>query len=121
MKKNLFALMLTTFFSFATASVFAQSEEEETPTVNSIPKWVSDNGYWVVETTTTNPSTSTLYFYNNDQVLVYKERVEGFVFNLKKRSIKMRLKKVLDQSVVAYEQRKQAAENEMWVMNILKK
>jgi hypothetical protein len=121
MKKNLFALMLTAFFSVATVSVFAQYTEEETTTVNSIPKWVSANGYWVVETTTANPSTSTLYFYNNDQVLVYKEKVDDFVFNLKKRSIKMRLKKVLDQSVVAYEQRKQAAENEMWVMNVLKK
>lgn len=121
MKKRLFAIAITLLFSFSTITVFAQNEEEERLTPVLIPKWVSENGFWVVETNINNPSSSILYFYNNEKVLVYKEKVEGVVINIKKRGIKMRLKKVLDQSIVAYEKRKHSAENEMWVINLLKR
>ena len=108
-------------FSFSTVAVFAQYEDEEITAVSPTPKWVSEKGYWVIESNKNNPSASVLYFYNNDNMLVYKEKVEGIVFNLKKRNTKMQLKKVLDQSVVAYEQRKHGTENEMWVVNVLKR
>jgi hypothetical protein len=121
MKKNFLTFTLTMLFSFATVAAFAQYDEEEKKTAAPTPKWVSDKGYWVIESNKNNPSTSVLFFYNNDNVLVYKEKVEGIVFNLKKRNTKMQLKKVLDQSVVAYEQRKHGAENEMWVVNVLKR
>lgn len=121
MKKNFLTLALTMLFSFLTVAVFAQYEDEEIKAVSPIPKWVSEKGYWVIESNKNNPSASILYFYNNDNVLVYKEKVEGIVFNLKKRNTKMQLKKVLDQSVVAYEQRKHGTENEMWVVSVLKR
>lgn len=78
-------------------------------------------GYWVVESNLHNPASSRLYFYNNDNVLLYTEDVEGMVINISKRRTKMKLKKVLEQSVVLYAQRKKAGENEMLVINTIRK
>lgn len=119
MKKNLSAMFLSLLLSLIATAAFAQ-QEEETVTPPPVPKWVSEKGYWVIESSKAKPSNNTLFFYNHDHVLVYKEKVDGFVFNINKRSIKMRLKKVLDQSVLAYEQKRTASENEMWVMNLLR-
>jgi hypothetical protein len=85
------------------------------------PKWVCENGYWVVETNRQQLKSNIVYFYNNDNELVYKENVEGVVLRLDKRRVKMNLKKVLNQSLVAYEAKKKAGENEMWVAAVLGK
>ena len=119
MKKIFFALSFTLLLSFVSVIAFAQSEEETTS--YPAPKWVSDNGYWIVESNIHSPKLNSIYFYNNDNVLVYKEKVDGVVINLKKRSVKMNLKKVLDQSVIAFNEKQKAAENEMLVMNLIKK
>ncbi|MGE5105912.1 MAG: hypothetical protein ACM3H8_00070, partial [Sphingobacteriales bacterium] len=66
------------------------------------------------------PDKSVVYFYTNDNVLVYKEKMNGVVLNLKKRKTKMQLKQVLEQSVYAYEQKHHSSENEMWVANTIK-
>lgn len=119
MKKILFATGFSLMLSFISVAALAQTEEGTTAI--STPKWVSDNGYWIVETNIHTPKINTIYFYNNDNVLVYKEQLNGVVIKLKKRSVKMNLKKVLDQSVTAYNKRQTAGENEMLVMNLLKK
>jgi hypothetical protein len=116
MKKNLFAAVISLFISVC---IFAQTEEEQNNHY-AAPKWVSEKGYWVIETSKQTPQNSIVYFYTNEHVLVYKEKVEGVVLNLNKRKIKMSLKKVLEQSVYAYEKMKKPAENEMWVMNIIR-
>ena len=122
MKKIFFAISFTLLLSFFSVAVFAQSEEEATETtVNPTPKWVSEKGYWVVESNIHTPKVSIIYFYNNDNVLLYKENVNGMVINLKKRRVKMGLKKVLEQSVLAFNQKQKAAENEMLVMNVIKR
>lgn len=119
MKKLLFAISFNLFFSLFSISVFAQTEEDQTKT--PVPKWVSDNGYWVVETNVKTPKINTIYFYNNDNVMLYKEKVEGVVIKLKKRSVKMNLKKVLDQSITAYNEKQKASEDQMLVANIIRK
>jgi hypothetical protein len=116
MKKIFFAAGLTLILSVAAVTVFAQTES----TAHRAPKWVSDNGYWVIETNTHTPKLNTICFYNTDNELVYKEKVDGVVINLKKRRVKMNLKKVLDQSVIAYNKTKKAAENEMLVINLIR-
>ena len=117
MKKILFATGLTLILSLAAVTVFAQTES----TAHRIPKWVSDYGYWVIETNTHTPKLNTIYFYNTDNELVYKEKVDGVVINLKKRKVKMNLKKVLDQSVITYNKTKKADENKMLVAMLVKK
>lgn len=119
MKKILFATCFSLMLSIISVTAFAQTEEGTTAI--STPKWVSDNGYWIVETNIHTPKINTIYFYNNNNVLVYKEQLNGVVIKLKKRSVKMNLKKVLDQSVIAFNEKQKAAENEMLVMNLLRK
>ena len=57
------------------------------------PRWVSDKGFWQIETNIKTPAKNIVYFYNNNNVLIYKENVDGVVFDLEKRRVKMRLKK----------------------------
>jgi hypothetical protein len=85
------------------------------------PKWVPENGYWVVETKGHEPKSNIVYFYNNNNELLYKETVEGVVMRLNKRRVKMNLKKVLDQSLLAYEAQHKTMENEMWVAALIRK
>ena len=67
-----FALIFISFCSFA-------QEEQKT----AIPKWASDKGYWVVEGNIHSPLDHTIRFYNNDDVLIYKEMVSGTKINFK--------------------------------------
>lgn len=116
-KQFLFAVMFSLISLFASAQTETNGEVDMIP----VPKWVSNKGYWVVESTLKNPKTSIVYFYTNENLLVYKEKVEGIVLNLKKTKIKMCLKKVLEQSVYAYAQRRAVSENEAWVASSFKK
>jgi hypothetical protein len=94
--------------------VFAQGKS------NVSPEWVSEKGWWMVEGNIHSPKQHTVYFYNNEGVLVYKEKLEGIRLKPNKRATQMRLKKVLETSVQAWEQQHQAKENESLVVNILK-
>ena len=118
MKKNLLVTITTLFIVI---SSFAQARDESDVNTYPTPKWVSENGYWVIETNLKTPDHSIVYFYTNKDVLVYKEELTGVVLNLKKRKIKMCLKQVLDQSVYAYEKLRKPSENEMWVANTIKR
>ncbi len=119
MTKNLFIACLALALAFSSATSFAQEENTE-PIAHHTPKWVSTTGYWVAESNINTPKHNTLYFYNNDDVLVYKETMDGVVLKLNKRRIKMRLKKLVDQTVTAYAQKQTAAENEMLVAKLIK-
>jgi hypothetical protein len=117
MKKNIVSTFSALFICFAS---FAQSAKENT-SVYPTPKWISDKGYWVVESNVHMPDKSIVYFYTNDNVLVYKEKLEGMVLNLKRRKTKMNLKQVLEQSVYAYEKNHRFSEDESWVAGLIKK
>jgi hypothetical protein len=110
--KTWMAAMVLSLFSLCS---FAQ-EETQTPA----PRWVSDKGYWVVEGNIHTPLNHTVWFYNNDDVLIYKEVVTGIKLNAAKRKVKMKLKKVLEASVVAWEKRRIPEENKDYVAAILR-
>ncbi|AXY76805.1 hypothetical protein D3H65_23650 [Paraflavitalea soli] len=116
MKKCLNLLVLTCLLMGSTAA-FAQNEED-TP-APATPRWVSEKGYWVVESNVHVPKQYTVRFYNNDQVMVYKEEVQGVVLKLQRRRVKMNLKKVLETAVLAWEKQRQTKENEGWVYNAI--
>ena len=97
------------------AAVFSQNNQHSTP------RWVSDKGWWVVESNIHTPKQNIVYFYNNDGILVYKEKIEGLRLNPAKRIIKMELKQVLETSVLAWEKQHQPKENESLVVNRLRK
>jgi len=85
------------------------------------PKWAPEKGYWVIETKDQEPKSSIIYFYNDNNELVYKENVEGVAIKINKRRVKMNLKKVLDQSLVAYAAQHKSRENEMLVATLIRK
>ncbi|MET0462163.1 MAG: hypothetical protein ABW007_03380 [Chitinophagaceae bacterium] len=74
------------------------------------PKWVSEKGYWVVEGNVNTPLNHTIRFYNNDDVLIYSERVEGIKLKANKRKVKMKLKQALESALLAFESKQQNME-----------
>ncbi len=115
MKKNLRTLILLVLFSIT--SIIAIAQESETA-VKATPKWISDKGYWVIESNIKTPTTSVVNFYNTANVLIYSEKVEGVRLNIKRKQTCMRLKKALDQSLIAWE--KLQPNNEQLVKTIFK-
>ncbi len=63
--------------------------------------WVPDNGYWVVESNIHNPGTNTFYFYDDNDSLVYSEKMEGRRINIKSKTTLKKLKALLDKSLLA--------------------
>ncbi len=117
MKKIFFTLSFTLIFiCFYTVSV-AQANKKSP----RYPKWIPGDGYWNVVSNINTPRVSTIYFYNNKEQLVYTEKMDNIVLKLNKRKVRMNLKKVLDQSLLAFNNNQRAAENEMLVMNLIKK
>lgn len=116
MKKNSGTLIALALFALVTVTAKAQkTENSETPA----PKWISKHGYWVIESNINTPKSSTIFFYNNNNTLVYTEKVEGVKLNVNRRKTLMKLKEVLDESLMAWRQQ-QSLKSEQLVKNIFK-
>ena len=112
MKKQLF---ITLFLGLLVQAIlFAQDKPRLTP------EWVSAKGWWVVESNIHTPKVNIVYFYNNDGVLVYKEKIEGLRINPTKKTIRMQLKQVLESAVVTWEKKHELREDQALVVNCLK-
>lgn len=83
------------------------------------PEWTSQKGWWMIEGNIHSPKQHIVYFYNNEGILVYKEKLEGVRLNPEKRKLKMQLKQVLEATVVAWEKERKV-DNEFLVANCLK-
>jgi hypothetical protein len=99
---------------FVKAALFAQDAPKS-------PSWVSNKGFWVVENNIHIPKQCVVYFYNNDGVLVYKEKVNGLRIDPSRKTTKLQLKQVLETSVLAWEQQHRSKENESLVVNQFRK
>lgn len=107
--------LLLSFFVLATVSVscFAQKEKHS--------KWVSDKGYWMIESNIKTPKSSIIYFFNNDNVMIYQEKVQGMRIKTKKQRTLTRLRAALEQAVVAWEKGIKPGENDLLVTTAFKK
>lgn len=86
------------FVAIFTLSYFvAPAQEQE----HSGPRWVSQKGYWVVEGNVKTPMTNTIRFYDNNDELIYTEKLEGVKLNVGKRKVRMKLKQVLESAILA--------------------
>src|SRR5262245_44684299 len=112
-----FPLLLTVLL---TTSMFCLAQDEEQSLPQKTPRYISEKGYWVVESNVKTPYHSIIHFYNNDNVLVYRENVDGVKINLDKTRTKMKLKKILEQSIVAWEKNHQRAVDQDWVARAFK-
>jgi hypothetical protein len=114
MKKMINTWMICMAICLFSISSFAQSEKQETP------RWVSDKGYWVVENNVKDPLNHIIRFYTNDDVMIYKETLNGVRLNTNRTKVKMKLKKVLEASAIAWEQKKVSEEEKQYLSAILK-
>jgi hypothetical protein len=70
---------------------------------SSLPNWISEKGYWVVESNLNDRLNHKIWFYNNQNVLVYQETVTGTRLNTSKRKLRMKLKRILEIAILASE------------------
>jgi mRNA-degrading endonuclease HigB of HigAB toxin-antitoxin module len=112
MKRYLYFLIV---LAMVHVSVVAQQEKPV------VPAWAPASGYWVAENNVKQPMNYTLYFYTDDHVLIYKENLEGVKLNLNSARVKKRLKKVLEKSLLAWQEYHKAKENEGLVINLLQR
>ena len=112
----LFALMI---MMVVHSSLFAQDDEYYSKP--STPKWVSDKGYWMIESNIYSPRKYIIYFYNNNSELIYKEKIEGVFLDLNRTRVKMNLKRALEIALLAWQKEQKLKENESLVINRLRK
>jgi hypothetical protein len=65
-------------------------------------KPMGKDGFWVVETNVNTPQKATVYFYNAQHQLVYKEEVQHLPLDLSKAKVRRQLNAVLQQSIAAW-------------------
>jgi hypothetical protein len=116
MKKQIYPVLVIVFISIS-SFCFAQSHSQN----KGKAKCISAKGYWVIENNIKTPKSNTIYFYNNDNVMVYKEKIEGIKLNTNKRKTLLKLKSALEQSVVAWESGHKETGNNVLVMTAFKK
>ncbi|WP_207493151.1 hypothetical protein [Aridibaculum aurantiacum] len=100
MKQLLISTLLFTILVTGSQSSFAQEQEQQKTTKC---KWVSDKGFWIVESNINDKTWATIHFYNNDNQRIYSEMVDGRSINIKKKRTLMKLKHALDSALVAWE------------------
>src|SRR5688500_206960 len=100
------------------ANMPAKAQDEKS-NKTAVPRCVPEAGHWVAENNPHKPKQYTIYFYTNNHELVYKEKIEGVKLNLDSRRVKMRLKKVLETSLLAWREQRQPKENEGLVISLL--
>ncbi len=103
MKHLLAYLLLMTFLLLVAAGIDARAQQQQPP--------ATAEGFWVLESNVKTPETTIAYFYNNDQVLVYKEKIEGVRLNVNKRKTVKQLNAVLQQALTAWKNEKAVREN----------
>jgi hypothetical protein len=115
MKQQLKTWMTATAFVLLASSTSAQ-----TGTKSETAPWASAKGYWVIETNVKTPLQHMIRFYTNEDILVYTEKIEGIRVNPGRKKIKMKLKEVLEASVVAWERSKKPDADKNYVIMRLK-
>jgi hypothetical protein len=97
--KNLKTLAVLATFIMSCNFVMAQEEGNYSKPKTS--KWVSDKGFWVIESNVKTPRSSVVHFYNNNNKLISTVSVEGKRLNPERRKTLKNLKKALEQVVDA--------------------
>jgi hypothetical protein len=102
MKKKIQQYMAAGIFSFISLIAAGQDQPEK-------PSWVTDKGYWVVESNIHTPLQHSIRFYNNENVLIGRKELSGVKLDTRKRKVKLMLKEVLESSLLAWENSNPAA------------
>ncbi|MBC7826513.1 MAG: hypothetical protein H7122_02115 [Chitinophagaceae bacterium] len=112
--KAIFKLILVTAVYMIVASgLYAQKNIR-----TKDPRWISDKGFWQIESNINTPDKNIVYFYNKENTLIYKEHLDGVVLNLAKKRVKMRLKKALETAIHAWN-RDRTLQNDQQLISVL--
>ncbi len=114
MKKYFKPAVFSIVLSVAITIAHAQQQDNVTNNRNT-PQWVSDKGYWVIESNIKTPKSAIVYFYNNDNQLVYKEAIVGVKLNTRRAKTKIKLTKAMENAVWAYNQKQPLKDKEQVV------
>lgn len=117
MINNLKKALLTILIASSLAGTAQESETRSTKT----PRYVSEKGYWVIESNVKQPKSAIVYFYNLQQQLVYKEEVSRIHLNINRTKVKMRLKKALELAIAINEKEQQWPKDEKIIAGIFRK
>lgn len=98
MKKKIQIVMLSFVLASFSLNSFAQSENE-TNVRSKSPKWVCEEGYWVVESNIKDKLNHIVYFYNDQKQLIGRKELTGVKLNLRKAKTKKMLKESLEASM----------------------
>jgi len=104
MKSQIKAVFLAILF--VTIFIMANAQENSAENAPTRPAWLPENGYWVVESNLKTPKHAIVYFYADDDTMIYKEELNAVKLNLKKEKTKMKLKKLLESALWAWEAKK---------------
>ena len=103
--------LITALLIMISISLYAQNGYKKIKS----PRWVSEKGFWQIQSNINRPDRNIVYFYNNENVLVYKENVDGVVFDLQKKRVKMRLKRALEAAILAWNRDRVFQDNQQWI------
>jgi hypothetical protein len=112
MKKTISILALTVVMvSFAICNVSAQTNKTT----------FQQNGYFVLESNKTDKKATTVRFYNDNNVLVYEEKVTGVKFNLNRTKTLDKLNEGLEKALLAWNEKQETLRRKDWVAVLVKK
>ena len=111
--------MFIAILSFLSMGALGQLTASKKVAKAKLPRWVSDKGYWVVESNINFSTNHIIRFYNTGNVLVYKETLAGVKLNPERTKVKMKLKKVLESSVATWEKVKKGNEEMALLKSVL--
>lgn len=114
MKKLLSFFLFFPFLLLFSTRSHAQAEQDNKPQTT----WVSTKGYWVVESNKHTPKESVIYFYTNDNLLMYKKEVKNQKLKLNNQQTLFQLKATLEDAIAAY-QNGVAANREKMPINLV--
>lgn len=115
--KSIFNLIAAIVVLLSSLTTFAQTRSKK----DKAPRWVSEKGFWQIETNIHTPNKNIVYFYNNDHTLIYKENLDGVILNLEKKRVKMRLKRALETAVFAWNKDHLYRNDQQWISVFFKK
>lgn len=102
--------MKKTFLLLLLFSTLATSAQDKKPAMPS-------EGFWVIENNVKTPKQSTVFFYNQDQTLIYKETISGKRLNVNRKKVVRRLNNALTQSLIAWNKEQVFRQNLQIVWN----
>jgi len=115
MKKFLFVatLLISITRSFAQNQSNSNTKSEATPPPSK--------GFWVVESNIHVPGKCVVYFYNDQQQLIYQENVENKKINVSRKKTQKQLNGILDKALASYAAKQAASTDMAWVSTAIRK